>query len=240
MVVLARLFMPKEAFDHINTWIFDLDNTLYDAHGGIWQQISARMTVYVAQLFGLDGLSARALQHYYYQTYGTTLNGLMKIDGHNANEFMDFVHDIDHSSLNFCAHLHEGIANLKGRIFIMTNGDKKHANAVLKRLQLEPFIEGIFDVSDAQYQPKPKREAYQMMIEKYGIDPTESAMFEDIPKNLVVPHELGMTTVLITSHLDREHRHAWEDEGNDGHYIDFTTSSLSHFLENISRKSLTN
>src|SRR5918992_5751998 len=86
-------------FGHVDTWIFDLDNTLYPHEARVWPQVDERITAFIANLYGLDGLSARALQKYFYHRYGTTLKGLIAEDGINPYEFLDFAHDIDNSGI---------------------------------------------------------------------------------------------------------------------------------------------
>ncbi|MCC2108914.1 MAG: pyrimidine 5'-nucleotidase, partial [Hyphomicrobiales bacterium] len=121
-------------FSHVRAWVFDLDNTLYPAGSDLWPKIDQRITLFMAQLFGLDGMSSRALQKYYYQRYGTTLRGLMSEHDITAEEFLSFVHDIDRSSLKPDHSLAQGIAALPGRKLILTNGSREHAIRTAEKL----------------------------------------------------------------------------------------------------------
>src|SRR5271154_4802318 len=68
----------RARFGHVTTWVFDLDNTLYPPDSGIWPRIDERITLFLVELFGIDGLSARALHKHYYSRHGTTLSGLVQ------------------------------------------------------------------------------------------------------------------------------------------------------------------
>ena len=149
---------------HINTWVFDLDNTLYPADCDLWPKIDQRITLYLSYLFGLDGMSSRALQKYYYQRYGTTLRGLMEEHGIGPAEFLDFTHDIDRSSLLPDLALANAITALPGRKLILTNGSREHALRTARALGLEAMFEDIFDIADADFVPKPAAVTYRAIF----------------------------------------------------------------------------
>lgn len=227
-------------FAHVDIWVFDLDNTLYPSGSDLWQKIDERITLFLAHLFGLDGMSSRALQKYYYQRYGTTLRGLMQEHAISADEFLDFVHDIDRSSLAPNHSLATAIMGLPGRKLILTNGSREHALSTARQLGMDRIFEDIFDIVAADLVPKPAAQTYDRFFEKHGVDPKHSAMFEDIVRNLVIPHERGMVTTLVTpmeGQLDR--REIWEQEAPVSSHIDFVTSDLEGFLGAISARSET-
>lgn len=218
-------------FGHVDTWVFDLDNTLYPHEARVWPQVDDRITVYIAGLFGLDGLSARALQKYFYHRYGTTLRALIDEYGVDPYDFLDFVHDIDHSDILVNEALGRGIERLPGRRLILTNGSRKHAENVAKKLGILDHFEDVFDIAAADFVPKPERRAYERFLDRHGVDPTRSAMFEDIAKNLVVPHDLGMTTVLVTPRTIDPFRERFEQEAVEAPHIDYITNDLADFLD---------
>jgi putative hydrolase of the HAD superfamily len=220
-------------FGHIETWVFDLDNTLYPHEALVWPQVDERITTFIADLYGMDGLSARALQKYFYHRYGTTLKALMDQDGIDPLAFLDFAHDIDHSSIALNADLGAHIAALPGRKLIMTNGSRKHAQNVAAKLGIWDAFEDVFDIVAADYIPKPDPRAYDRFLEKYAIDPQKAAMFEDIAQNLAVPHHLGMTTTLIIPATLDPFREKFEQEAVKTPDIDYITNDLSEFLKNI-------
>ena len=218
-------------FAGVDAWIFDLDNTLYPSNSAVWPQIDARITLFLIDRFGLDGLSARALHKYYYERYGTTLRGLIDEDGVDPAEFLSFVHDIDRSSLAPNLALAAEIAALPGRKLIFTNGSRDHALRTAAQLGLGELFEDAFDIVAANMVPKPDPAAYDAFFRKYGIDSRRSAMFEDVAKNLVVPRMLGMATTLVVAPADQvDYREAHDRLIGDALSIDFVTSDLAVFL----------
>lgn len=222
----------RAAFTHVETWVFDLDNTLYPPSSDLWPKIDQRITVFMSQLFGLDGLSSRALQKYYYQRYGTTLRGLMEEHAISSQEFLDFVHDIDRSSLVPDHTLAEAITRLPGRKLILTNGSRQHALKTARQLGIDHMFEDIFDIVAAELMPKPAAETYQRFFDRHAVDPARAAMFEDIAHNLAVPHARGMKTVLVTPKSGaQDHREDWEiAAGAKAAHVDFMTQDLAGFL----------
>ena len=227
--------LPEEtraAFSHVDTWVFDLDNTLYPPSSDLWPKIDQRITVFMAHMFGLDGISSRALQKYYYQKYGTTMRGLMEEYQISSDEFLEFVHDIDRSSILPDHTLAHAITTLPGRKLILTNGSHKHALHTARHLGIDHIFEDIFDIVAADLVPKPAAETYQRFFDKHAVDPAKAAMFEDITHNLAVPHERGMKTVLVTPETGaRDHREDWEiAAGDKANHVDFLTDNLPAFL----------
>ena len=223
-------------FTHVDQWIFDLDNTLYSHEARVWPQVDERITLFLQDMFGLDGLSARALQKYYYQRYGTTLKGLMEEHDVDPADFLDFAHQIDLSLLDPDPLLGDAIAALPGRKLILTNGSRGHAQNVAGKLGILHHFEDIFDIVEAGFLPKPERKTYEMFLSRHGVDPTRAAMFEDIDKNLLVPNALGMKTVLIVPKTPDPFRESWEQEVSEAPHIDHVTSDLAGFLVPLAKK----
>lgn len=226
---------PATAFTGKDIWVFDLDNTLYPADSDLWPKIDARITLFLAHLFGLDGMSSRALQKYYYERYGTTLRGLMEEHAISAEDYLTFTHDVDRSGLVPNHSLATAITALPGRKLILTNGSRDHALRTAKALGLDAMFEDIFDIVAADFTPKPEPATYQRFFEKHDVDPKRSVMFEDLARNLIVPHARGMTTALVVPKYGQtDHREAFEitSEAIPAH-IDFVTSDLEGFLVKI-------
>ena len=221
-------------FAGIDTWVFDLDNTLYPQTADLWPKIDARITLFMMRLFGLDALSLRALQKHYYHRYGTTLRGLMLEHRVEADGYLEFVHDIDRSSLEVDHSLAAAIAALPGRKLILTNGSRHHAVATARQLGIDHLFEDIFDIISADFVAKPEAGAYERFFDRLKVEPTRAALFEDIPRNLLVPHERGMTTVLVTPGAgENVARETWEIAQGDEPHIDFVTDDLTGFLEGV-------
>jgi putative hydrolase of the HAD superfamily len=224
------------SFDHVETWIFDLDNTLYPPSCRLFDLIDKRMTLYISNLLGMDAVEARRLQKDYYRTYGTSLRGLMEMHGIDPHEFMDFVHDISHENLVPDPALAKAIAALPGKRYVLTNGSRAHAERCATSLGLGDLFHDIYDVAHANFIPKPKPELYDSFIRHAGVTAGTSAMFEDLARNLEVPHARGMTTVLVLpkdGDIDERAMHA--DDSLQGPYVDHVTDDLAGFLAGLKR-----
>jgi putative hydrolase of the HAD superfamily len=218
-------------FAHIDTWVFDLDNTLYPHDLNLWQQIDERIRAYVSDLLKLSAEESFRVQKDYYQRYGTTMRGLMTEHGIDPDTYLEFVHQIDHSPLEPNPALGAALEQLPGRKLILTNGTRKHAEAVMQRLAVHSHFEDVFDIIAAELEPKPSRRTYESFLERHAVDPRKAAMFEDLARNLEVPHALGMTTVLVVPPATREVvREGWELAGRDAPHVDHVTEDLAGFL----------
>ena len=232
MNVAARLPLVAK-FGHVDTWVFDLDNTLYPFDCGLWPMIEERITLYLIEHSGLDGASARELQRYYYRQHGTTLRGLVEEDGVSPEGFLDFVHDIDRSGLAPHPALGAEIAKLPGRKLIFTNGSRGHALATVEQLGLTGLFEDAFDIVAAGLVPKPLDGAFDAFFRAHGVEPTRAAMFEDIAKNLDVPRARGMTTVLVRPPAGGVDHRQSADAAPAGAQVDFVTDDLAAFLAEV-------
>ena len=184
-------------FRHINTWIFDLDNTLYHADSNLFAQIESRMTEFIAHRLDVHPGEAYTLQHFYFRSYGSSLRGLMEWDHVDPEEFLSYVHNVDLSPLHPDPALRTALQRLPGRRAIFTNGCRNHAMRVLEQIGLAGLWDDIWDIRTIGFIPKPKPEAYAKIVEVGGFDPHAAAMFEDTARNLVPAFNLGMTTVFI-------------------------------------------
>lgn len=222
--------MPRD-FAAIDTWVFDLDNTLYPHHLNLWEQVDARIREFIANFLKLTHEEAFRLQKDYYRRYGTSMRGLMIEHGLNPDEFLAFVHEIDHSPLVPNPALGEALSKLPGRKLILTNGTRAHADAVMRRLEIDTHFEDVFDIVAGELDPKPLPQVYDRFLARHGVEPKRAAMFEDLARNLEVPHRLGMRTVLVVPEHTREvFREAWELEGRDAPHVDHVTDDLVGFL----------
>jgi putative hydrolase of the HAD superfamily len=221
-------------FSHIETWVFDLDNTLYPHHLNLWQQVDERIRAFVADFLKVSHEEAFRVQKDYYKRYGTTMRGLMAEHGLNPDGYLEFVHQIDHSPLEPNPALGAALERLSGRKLILTNGTRKHALAVVRHLAVHEHFEDVFDIVAAALEPKPLAKTYERFLERHSVDPSKAAMFEDLARNLEAPHALGMTTVLVVPEGQREvFREAWELEGREAPHVDHLTDDLPGFLEKI-------
>ena len=215
--------MVAQYFSHVDTWVFDLDNTLYPPSADLFGQMDGRFSAYVARLTGLDRERALALCGAYWDEYGSTLTGLMLHYDVDPHHFLADVHDIDISHLKVDEALRGHIGALRGRRIVYTNGSENHAKRVLAARGLTRVFDAVYGVEHADFKPKPTEAAFGRVFAKDGVDPKRAAMFEDEARNLAVPHALGMRTVLVHP-----------DEADDDH-IHHHTDNLSAFLSQLAR-----
>jgi putative hydrolase of the HAD superfamily len=222
------------AFAHTEAWIFDLDNTLYPRSTDLFRQVDERIRAYVRKLLNVDEAEAERIQKNFYREHGTTLRGLMLTHDVDPDEFLEFVHDIDHSAVKPDPTLGAAILRLPGKKYIFTNGSRQHAEKVAERLGFPTHFEDIFDIVAANLVPKPDPETYNRFVKRFGMAPEHATMFEDLARNLVVPKSVGMTTVLVVPPGTREVFHGeWEYEGRDDAHVDFVTDDLARFVGEV-------
>ncbi len=218
----------------IEAWIFDLDNTLYPRSADLFRQVDTRIRAYVGRLLNVNEAEAERIQRNYYREHGTTLRGLMLSHDVDPDEFLEFVHDIDHSAVQPDPALGAAILRLPGKKYIFTNGSRVHAEKVAERLGFPRHFEDIFDIVAADLVPKPERATYDRFVKRFGMRPERAAMFEDRTRNLVGPKAVGMTTVLVVPPGTREVFHDdWEMEGRDDVHVDFVTDDLARFVGDV-------
>lgn len=221
----------KRGFSHVDTWIFDLDNTLYPASCNLFAQVDLRMSEFIAKTIGVPREHARHLQKAYYRQFGTTLAGLMKVHKLPPGPFLEYVHDIDLSVVPALPDLAAAIAALPGRRLIFTNGSRVHAENVARKLGVLDLFDDICDIAAIEYIPKPEREAFDRMLKLHAVPAAQAAMFEDMPHNLVPASTLGMTTVLVHSdYIDHPAQlkiREWRELPDHVHYL---TRDLTKFL----------
>ena len=215
--------------EKINTWIFDLDNTLYSADSGIFQQVHQLMGEFISNNLNMEISEAKKLQSKYYKQHGTTLRGMMDNHGVDPDYFLDEVHRLDYSIVGPNQLLNEELEKLEGRKIIYTNANEKHVLDVLKRINLSDYFDEIFDIKLANYIPKPEIKPYEQIIELFKIDASRSAMFDDIAKNLVPAKKVGFTPVWI----DAGYENFSDDIEASRDYLDYQTRNLSLFLKDV-------
>ena len=215
----------------INTWIFDLDNTLYSADSGIFQQVHELMGKFVSSHLNIDLADAKIIQKKYYKQHGTTLRGMMDNHGVDPDHFLAEVHKLDYSIVGSNKTLNEELHKLEGRKIIYTNANKKHVIDVLDRIDLSNFFDEIYDIKMANYIPKPEIAPYEQMINQFDINVKSAAMFDDIAKNLVPAKNVGFTSVWI----DAGYENFSDDIQASKKYLDHATTNITKFLEDVNK-----
>lgn len=223
-----------KGFGHIETWVFDLDNTLYPADCDLFSQIDKRMGAFIADAFDVSLDEAHVLRQRYYAEHGTTLAGLVQLHGISPHAFLDYVHDIDLAVVAPAPELGAAIDRLPGRKFVFTNGSRGHAEAVAAKLGVLDRFEDIFDIHALQYiHPKPTREAFDRFLKAHGIAAPRAVMFDDLPHNLETAHAVGMTTVLVDCRATGRPEHQGNEWTVLPAHIHHSTEALAPFLTAI-------
>lgn len=217
------------AFDPLNAdcWVFDLDNTLYPASCDLFSQIDLRMKGFIADFLGLPPEEAFIIQKKYFRDYGTTLKGLMTLHGMEPSPFLDHVHDIALDPIVKNDALDRALSALPGRKVIFTNASKHHAERVAKKIGIHHHFDGIFDIIDAGYTPKPEPDIYHQMCKALKVDAAKAVMVEDMARNLIPAKAMGMTTLWVRTGSDFGH------EGSDGDHIHHDTDDLTQWLTDL-------
>ena len=216
-----------KSLQSIKFWIFDLDNTLYSGKTKVFEQVDKKMSEYISKKLKIDLEEAKKIQKNYFHKYNTTLNGMIRNHKINAHEFLEFVHDINIEFLQKDPDLAKEIERLDGIKIIFTNGSRKHALNVTKRLGVDQLFDDIFDIVDCDFIPKPIMKPYKKLVEKHKIDPKLCVFVEDIARNLKPAYEMGMKTVWI------ENNEPWASKFSDSNFVNYRTSNLQEFLKKI-------
>jgi putative hydrolase of the HAD superfamily len=219
------------SFANIDTWVFDLDNTLYPASCRLFDQIDVKMGEFVSRALGVSYADAKKRQKELFYKHGTTLRGMMQEHGLKPEGFLEYVHNIDYSGIPADPALGQEIEKLPGRKLVFTAGTVAHATRAMDRLGVTHLFDDIYDIVHADYVPKPQRAPYEGFVRAHGVDPRRSAFFEDIARNLEVPHAMGMVTVLVKSAENRDANHL--NEGADGPHVQHVTEHLAGFLSDL-------
>ena len=212
---------------NIKFWIFDLDNTLYSGKTKVFEQVDKRMSAYISKKLNVSVEEAKKIQKNYFHEYNTTLNGMIKNHEINANEFLEFVHDIDIDFLKKDFKLAEEINKLECKKIIFTNGSRKHALNVTTKIGIDHLFDDVFDIVDSEFVPKPAIQPYRKLVKKHKIDPNLCVFVEDIARNLKPAYEMGMKTIWI------ENDEPWASKFSDSNFINYRTNNLSEFLRKI-------
>ena len=208
----------------LDTWVFDLDNTIYPSSSNLFPQIHQKMGQFIANMLSIPVEEARKIQEDYYHRYGTSLNGLMAEHNMLPDKFLDFVHDLDYRILKADPKLRSLLSALDATLYIFTNGTVKHAEAVLNQMGIADLFADIFDINIANYIHKPNAAPYDAMVAKANITPHTAIMVEDIAKNLRVPAKIGMTTLWVKNPFEAV------DPDDNLAYIHYQTDNLLDWL----------
>jgi putative hydrolase of the HAD superfamily len=211
----------------IKCWIFDLDNTLYSGKTRVFEQVDKKMSKYISEKLNVNIVEAKEIQKNYFYEYNTTLNGMINNHKIDANEFLEFVHDVNIDFLKKDSLLNEELMKLDGKKIIFTNSSRKHAMNVIRKIGIDQHFDDIFDIVDSEFVPKPDIVSYKKLVEKHKIDPKLCVFIEDIARNLKPAYEMGMKTIWI------ENDEPWARKFSDSGFVNYKTNNLPEFLKQI-------
>ena len=214
-------------FAHIRDWIFDLDNCLYPASTGLFALIDERMGAYIQRLLDCDAGEARRVQKAHFHEHGTTLAGLMKTLDVDPHHFLEDVHAIPLDRVQADEALAAALSRLPGRRFVFTNGDAPYARRVLDAIGVGSHFDDLHDIHASDLRPKPDPHGYQLLCERFGIDPNHALLVDDMAQNLKPAKQLGMTTVWVDNGSERG------NHGADDDFIDYRIGSVAEWLQSI-------
>ena len=214
-------------FEHVDVWIFDLDNTLYPAHCDLFKQMDRKMGEFVSQYLQVDYDEAKRIQKKYFSEYGTTLNGLMSHHGMDPAAYLEYVHDLEIDHIETDTRLNDALHQLEGRKVIFTNASDAHARNISRQIGIDHHFDEIFDIHRSNFIPKPELSVYHQFLDEFEIDPKRAVFFEDMAKNLKPAHDLGMTTVWVPNPAH------WSHESSGGEHIHHVAEDLGDWLTTL-------
>lgn len=220
--------MTSMDLSRIDSWVFDLDNTLYHPRCNLFAQIDVKMGEYIQRTLKVDPVRAREVQKGYFRDHGTTLCGLMANHGVEPHDFLNYVHDIDLAVLPEDVPLAEKLAALPGRKLIFTNGDGPYARRVMEKIGIAHLFEGIHCIIDANFEPKPQPDVYSKVTAAFNLVPERTVFVEDMARNLKPAKDIGWTTVWIDNGSE------WGGVGA-GDHIDIAITDLHDWLHSVTR-----
>jgi putative hydrolase of the HAD superfamily len=214
-------------FAHIRNWVFDLDNCLYPASTGLFSLIDERMGAYIQRLLDCDPVEAKRVQKAHFHEHGTTLAGLMREQGVDPHHFLDDVHAIPLDRVSQDERLASALSRLPGRKFVFTNGDAPYARRVLQAIGIDGHFDELHDIHASDLRPKPDPYGYRLLCERFGIDPGQALLADDMVQNLAPAKALGMTTVWVDNGSERGN-HNYDDA-----VVDVAVTNIGEWLESI-------
>jgi putative hydrolase of the HAD superfamily len=215
------------ALSHVQTWIFDLDNTLYPVTRELLADIDRHIGAFVAEFLGVDRDEARRIQKQYFRDYGLTLKGLMVEHGLDPAIYFDHMQREDLYDMAPAPDLAATIAQLPGRKLVYTNSSIGHTTMVLERLGMTGLFENVFDITAADFVPKPQPESMDTLCRKFSVAAGRACMVDDIARNLAPAAARGMATVWLETDAE------WASYDPPGPHVQHKTRDLHAFLRAI-------
>jgi len=180
------------------TIFFDLDDTLYPAECGLWEEIKTRISLYMHEILHLSWDEIPALREKYFKEYGTTLRGLQRDFDVDEDAYLAYVHNLPLDVyLSPDLRLRSVLTRLPQRKYIFTNADTAHARRVLRVMDLEDAFDGILGVHEISPYIKPQPDSFLKAMRLAGEeDPRRCVMIDDIPRTVRAARQVGFLGIL--------------------------------------------
>ena len=211
----------------VDTWIFDLDNTLYVVSDQMHGQINDLLGGFVSEFLKIDRDQARKIQKAYFHEFGLTLRGLMVNHDLDPEIYFEYMTREELYEMKPDPALGRALARLPGRKIVYTNAPGRHAELALQRLGLSDHFFAVYDIQAAEFIPKPAIGAYSALCRLHGIDPAKAVMVDDIIQNLEPAAKLGMTTVWMKTSAD------WAQDIEVADYVHHVTEDLTGWIDGL-------
>ena len=195
-------------------WLFDLDDTLHDAHNASMGQIRQAMGEYIVRELGISEAESNALRTRYWLRYGATLLGLVRHHGVQAAHFLHHTHQLPGLEARVRGDAGDlaALRRLPGRKFILTNAPAAYAGRVLQALGLRGAFDGVFSIEDMHLfgvlRPKPDARMFRALAASLGVHPSRCILVEDTLVHQKAARRVGMGTVWM---------HRWLRQPGAGH-----------------------
>jgi len=182
------------------TWIFDLDNTLFDASRHVFPFLHESMNAYIETHLHVGAGQAAQLRRHYWLQYGATLSGLVRHHGTDPAHFLHITHNLpDCERMVGCLPgMRDALRRLSGRKIVFTNSPLHYAERILHRLGLRPYIDAVYSIEHSRYRGKPDIRAFRALLADARLAARRCVMVEDSVRNLRPAKRLGMRTALVS------------------------------------------
>lgn len=194
-------------YPEIKTLLIDLDDTVYPTSLGVWPFLMQRIYHYMHEVVGIPADMVEQTRDRMYETYGTTLRGLMAENDVEMQDYLDYVHIVDLSDyIKPDPELRESLLSIDIPKWIFTNASRAHAENVLGLLEIRDLFTGIVDVIDTTPWCKPQQGAYDIVLQHVGSPEPKTCLFiDDRASNLDTARQIGLRTLQVMPTPDSSH-----------------------------------
>ncbi len=186
-------------------FVFDLDGTLYRASAEIEKLVDKAVVSFFKNKLQIDENKAVELIKSLRERYYYDADALGNEYPFSKQEFLEYICDVDVSSLPQDKELNDLLRKLPNDKYIITDSTKKHVTDVLSQIKVDKdLFKNIFDGHDMHYSFKCTGKGFAKFLQKYGLSASECIVFEDNGDNLRAAKKLGFITIGIGNKINAE------------------------------------